>query len=160
MDLSLLIYKMKNFGGMTSKIPSNWKVLYLQKTKGKELLEPTQGVTVFRPSVFFTFFLSIQVPPGLTIHVLFLYFMERDESDKLFPNCPYFWCKRSLFHLQEQAKIMTLCIFWREVASLFLKRNRLQERERKLKMTAESQARQQQNPPSTWPEVVPVPSRN
>lgn len=36
MDFSLLIYKMKNFGGMTSKIPSNWKVLYLQKTKGKK----------------------------------------------------------------------------------------------------------------------------
>ena len=36
MDFSLLIYKMKNFGGMTSKFPFNWKVLYLQKTKGKK----------------------------------------------------------------------------------------------------------------------------
>lgn len=36
MDFSLLIYRVKNFGGMTSKIPFNWKILYLQKTKGKK----------------------------------------------------------------------------------------------------------------------------
>ena len=41
MDFSLLIYKMKNFGGMTSKFPFNWKVLYLQKTKGKKKIKTT-----------------------------------------------------------------------------------------------------------------------
>ena len=89
-----------------------------RKWKGKSCWNLLGGVTVLCPSLFFTFFLSIQVPPDLTIHLLFLYFMERDESDKLFPNSPYFWCRRSLFHLQEQAKIMILCIFWGEVASL------------------------------------------
>lgn len=35
MNLSPLIYKMKNSGKMTSKVPSNWKVSQPQKTEGR-----------------------------------------------------------------------------------------------------------------------------
>lgn len=34
-NLSLLIYKMKNSGKMTSKVLSNWKVSQPQKTEGR-----------------------------------------------------------------------------------------------------------------------------